>query len=109
MEQPTNNNVKAIITGASKGLGKAIAVKFAQNGIDCAIVGRDKSGLEKTRDKVTSYGQDCLIIEADLQNKEEVEKIANKALEHNPYWDILVNNAGVAKKIPLLEVDDENW
>lgn len=99
----------ALVTGGSRGFGRAIAVKFAKEGLDCAIVGRDKSGLAETKKLVEDHGRNCLSIVADLQKKEDVQRIGREALDYSPHWDILVNNAGVAKRIPLLEIDEKNW
>ncbi|MCF8229825.1 MAG: SDR family oxidoreductase [Bacteroidales bacterium] len=102
-------NKKALITGGSKGIGKAIALAFAREGIDIAISGRNENALLKTAEEIQQYDVDCLVLAADMAKDEEVKEAAQKALDFSPHWDILVNNAGIAKKVPLLELEMKDW
>lgn len=99
----------ALITGGSKGLGKAIAIKFAKNKINIGIAGRDLKALEETAIIIRNLGVECHIFVADLNNKKEINKLAESAFAISKRWDILVNNAGFALKKPLLELDMEDW
>src|SRR5262245_23084744 len=100
---------RALVTGASKGIGAAIAAVFADAGADVALVGRDTHGLEKTRQVVAGKGRRCLVIEADLRTVEGPRLTGAKALEFFGTVDILVNNAGIALASSLLETPLPHW
>jgi NAD(P)-dependent dehydrogenase (short-subunit alcohol dehydrogenase family) len=100
---------RALVTGASKGLGAEIAAVLADAGADVAIVGRDAKGLEATRQAVVGKGRRCVAIQADLGTVDGPRKAGAKALEFFGTVDILVNNAGVFYRQPLLETTVENW
>ncbi|MDZ7743672.1 MAG: SDR family oxidoreductase [Bacteroidota bacterium] len=102
-------NKYAFVSGASRGIGKEIALTFARNGADLAISGRNEELLLQTAEEVQQYDVDCLVLQADLAKDTEVRDAVEKALQFSPRWDILVNNAGIAKKIPLLELDLKDW
>ena len=99
----------ALVTGGSKGLGKAIALKFAQNKINIGIIGRDTKALEETSKTIINMGVDCHVFVADLSNDSDINNLAKEAFSKSQHWDILVNNAGYAIKKPLLELDIEDW
>src|SRR5882757_4374930 len=94
---------RALVTGASKGIGAEIATVLADAGADVAIVGRDAAGLESTKQKVVAKGRRCLAIQADLQTAEGPRTAAAKALEFFGTVDILVNNAGIFHRQNILE------
>lgn len=100
---------RALVTGASKGIGAEIATVLADAGADVAIVGRDKAGLEDTRKAVASKGRKCFVIEADLQTIDGARLAGKKALESLGTVDILVNNAGVFYRQSILETTVEQW
>lgn len=99
----------ALITGASRGIGKQIALHFAKEGANVAINGRNEEKLLETAAEIQKYGVDCLILAADMNREEDVREMAKLALDYSPHWDILVNNAGSAKKLPLLEAGMNDW
>jgi len=99
----------ALITGGSKGLGKAIALKFAQNNINIGITGRDSKALEETASIIRKTGVECHVFVADLNVESDIKKLAQEAFSKVEYWKILVNNAGYAIKKPLLELKLEDW
>jgi NAD(P)-dependent dehydrogenase (short-subunit alcohol dehydrogenase family) len=100
---------KALVTGASKGIGAEICAVFAEAGADIAAVGRDLPDLEKTAGRVRSFGRDCLTIEAELSTVEGPRWAARRALDAWGTIDILVNSAGVALTAPALELSAEDW
>lgn len=100
---------KAIVSGASKGLGADIALALAKAGASLAILGRDIEGLKKTQALIEQEQQDCLIIQVDLHDKQAIKTACDKILSHSPSWDILVNNAGISKASLLLETSAEDW
>lgn len=102
-------NQRALITGASRGLGAEIAAVFADAGADLDITGRDAAGLEATRQVVENKGRRCLSVEADLRTLEGPRVAGRKALEFLGTVDILVNSAGVVFVDSLLGTSLEHW
>ncbi|MFY9301531.1 MAG: SDR family NAD(P)-dependent oxidoreductase [Candidatus Nitrosotenuis sp.] len=96
----------ALVTGSSRGIGKAIAALFAKEGATVTITGRDEARLEKTAKELGGV----LSIPADIRKEAEVQSVINKIIEKYGRLDILVNNAGVFTKIkPLHEISESEW
>jgi len=93
----------AIVTGASRGLGAAMAIALAEAGADVAIVAR--GDLRATATSIEKLGRRVIPIEADLENRASVDRI----IEHAPDADILVNNAGIIRRAALLDYSDADW
>jgi 3-oxoacyl-[acyl-carrier protein] reductase len=89
-------NKKAIITGGSRGLGKATALAFAKEGIDVAITGRNEKALKETVAELQSYGVQACYSVFDISNYEEVKSSIKTIVNTLGTVDILVNNAGIA-------------
>lgn len=99
------SNKVALITGGSRGIGKAIAKEFASNGASIVISGKDKTNLEKTASEIGMFG-----VLADIRKDSDVQNLVNKTVEKFGRLDILVNNAGIFPKIKLLhEISDSEW
>ena len=100
---------KALVTGASRGIGRAIAIKFAENG---AIVGinyfKDDEGARKTLNAVKEYGEGILI-KGDVGDFEEAGKIVRKFVDFAGNIDIVVNNAGIYIRKNFEEIDEKQW
>ena len=94
---------KALVTGASKGIGVALCGVLSEAGADIVAVARDEAGLAEARAAVESNGRRCLTIRADLSQSDAAEGAAREALAAWGTIDILVNNAGVS--VPKLMVD----
>ena len=84
----------ALITGGSSGIGKAIALVYAEAGADVAIAARGLERLEQAAEEVRGHGHKVVAIQADVSDARQVDKIAAKAIEDLGRIDILVNNAG---------------
>jgi 3-hydroxy acid dehydrogenase / malonic semialdehyde reductase len=100
-----------IITGASSGIGKACAMKFAQHGFDLIITGRRKERLVHLQKEIASqFGQRALPLNFDIRDKAKVE---NAISSLDPEWekiDILINNAGLALDLkPMTDGDVDDW
>lgn len=94
----------AIVTGGSRGIGKATASLLAQHGAHVVVTSRNKSGLEHTK------GQNIMEISGDIRNNADVENVVKRTVETFGRIDILVNNAGIFPKIkPLHEISEEEW
>ena len=99
----------ALVTGASKGIGREICRVLADAGADIAAVARDRDGLAEVKRTVEAMGRRYLAIEADLATVEGPQKAAHAALEAWGAIDILVNNAGVTAIEIILEAKVESW
>lgn len=89
------NNKVAIVTGASRGIGRATSVELAKNGVNVALIGREQKDLEEAAYQVRSHGQEALVLSADVTQEEELERIVHETLSHWGHVDILVSNAGI--------------
>jgi 3-oxoacyl-[acyl-carrier protein] reductase len=100
----------AIVTGASRGIGRVIALKFAREGMAVALTARDKSLLKKVSEEIISTGgQQPLIIPADLRDMSQIPLIPEQVMEKWGRIDILVNNAGLGYLKTFLEIKPEEF
>lgn len=102
----------ALVTGAGRGIGRAIALAFAREGANVAITARTSTELANVAHEIEQTGAKVVCIEADLADLSSPQRIVDKSLETFGSLDILVNNAGVvsaADPRPLVEFRDEFW
>jgi len=99
----------AVVTGASRGLGRAIALALAEAGADVALAARAKRDLEDTGALVQRAGRRALVAPTDVASYAEVEALMGRAVRELGRLDIVVNNAGVAKVAPLAEMTPDDW
>ena len=100
------NGKKAIVTGANRSIGKAIALAFAKEGADVAISYRsDEKGAKETIEAVEAVGCQGKFIRADFRNSNEIERFFEEALGFLGHVDILVNNAAGYNTSPLLDLE----
>ena len=85
----------AIVTGGSKGIGRAIALAFAEHGCDVAIAARGPEALDRTRQEIETTGRKALAVQTDVRNDEDVQRLYRETVLHFGGVDILVNNAAV--------------
>ena len=95
----------ALVTGASKGLGREIAVVFAEAGANLVLTARSADLLEEARAEAASHGADCITVPGDIRDDVTLDALKGICLERN--LDILVNNAGIVDITPLEQVSDE--
>lgn len=100
---------KAIITGGSRGLGKATALAFAQLGIDVAITGRNEAKLKETVSELKALGVNAFYEVFDVANYDEVKTGIKNSIANLGSVDILVNNAGIAAFGTLNDMDSKLW
>lgn len=100
---------RALITGASSGIGQAIAEVFADAGADVLGQGRDAARLAETGARVAALGRNFAAIPGDLSDAGEVQAIAARALAAAPRIDILVNSAGIALTGPAVGYSLADW
>lgn len=104
----------ALITGATRGIGKGIALKFASEGANIAFTGRGANedmlaALEATRQEVEALGVKCIAYASDAANYAQTEETVKKVKEDFGSIDILVNNAGITKDGLMLRMTEEQW
>lgn len=99
---------RALVTGASRGIGRAIALAFAAAGADLVLAARTQGELETLAAEVRALGRDCLVLPADLRQPAQIAALAGAALAAGPV-DILVNNAGVGSWAPVAELTLDDY
>ncbi|HKP53896.1 MAG TPA: SDR family NAD(P)-dependent oxidoreductase [Chloroflexia bacterium] len=100
---------RVLVTGASRGIGRAIALAFAWAGADVAATARTAADLDILVTEIEGLGRRCLAAPCDVTDPEQVEQMAARALEGLGGIDILVNNAGNAESHPFLNHPDDLW
>lgn len=101
---------KALVTGASKGVGKGIALELARCGADVAVnYNSDKDGADATVAEIQSMGRDAFIVQANVGASSEVDAMFAAVSARFPQLHIMVNNAGVQTWKPLLELEEAEW
>lgn len=99
----------ALVTGAGRGIGKALALGLAEAGADVAIVARTQEHLMEVAEEIKRMGRTAYVAAADVTSREQVEKAVESVLNKAGRVDILVNNAGMNIRTPALDVTDEEW
>jgi glucose 1-dehydrogenase len=100
----------AIVTGATSGIGKAIADRFAAEGAHVVINYRPRPGNEeKARTQAASYSIEALPVAGDVSQRADIESLVNQCVARFGRLDIAINNAGIEISRPFLEVTDEEW
>jgi len=99
----------AIITGASKGLGREISLSFAREGAFVGLFARDEKALMNLKEEIEKEGGRAIVLKGDATVYDDVRKAVHKFLNEAGKIDILVNNAGIGEVIPLLEMKEEDW
>lgn len=99
----------ALITGASRGIGYAIATALAQKGVNIAVNSSSATNLKHVTKDLSSYGAGVFACPADLSNPETSAKIIKDVIAHFGKLDILINNAGIAIPKPITATTTEEW
>lgn len=99
----------ALVTGASKGLGRAMAIGLAKAGAGIALCARDAKGLSESREKVAEHGVRAEVFTMDVLRRESVREAVESVVASFGKIDILVNNAGVNVRKPTLDLSGEEW
>ncbi|MCM1376880.1 MAG: SDR family NAD(P)-dependent oxidoreductase [Clostridium sp.] len=102
--------MNVIITGASSGIGRSCALKFAAAGYDVVITGRNESKLSSLRDEILALGRRCMILLFDVRDREKASELLCNLPEEWKDVDVLVNNAGLALGLePMDEGSFDDW
>jgi len=103
------DNKTAVVTGASRGLGRAIAIALASAGANVFLSARNRTLLEETSDIIKREGGKTEIFVSDVSEKEGAERIIDNAVKTFGSIDVLVNNAGILIEKPAIETDKDDW
>ncbi len=99
----------AVVTGGTQGIGRASALRFAQEGANVAICARNADRLEQTAAELRKTGVDVVSMSADCSKAEDIERFIGAVVKKFGRIDILVNNAGESMRGKFLETGDEKW
>ena len=99
-----------VVTGASRGLGRAIAIAYAKQGADI-VINYHKSDLdaEITKAAIEGYGVRCIAVKGDIGKEDDVIKLKNETLNEFGHVDILINNAGIVYDLPFEDRNPSHW
>ena len=99
----------AIVTGAGRGIGRAIALAFAREGATVALASRSADEVERTAAEVRARGGRALPLPTDVTSRAAVEELVSRTLDETKRLDILVNNAGVFVWRAFAKLEEEDW
>ena len=100
---------RALVFGGTSGLGRSIALGMAEAGADVVAVSRRAEEVAKAAAEIRALGRRSLEISADVTRREDVQKVVDRMVGEMGRIDILVNSAGTTKKVPSLDLSDEDW
>ncbi|KRD99784.1 MULTISPECIES: glucose 1-dehydrogenase [Priestia] len=98
----------AAITGATRGIGRSMAIALAEAGSDIALLQRSKEFLG-VKEEIERLGRKCFIVNCDLENASEVSEAISSVVAYFGKLDILVNNAGIQRRSPAVDFAEEDW
>jgi len=100
----------AIVTGAGRGIGRAIALRLARDGADVVIAEVDMQAARSVVEEIEALGRKALAVEVDVSRKPQVQNMAQRTLDEWNHIDILVNNAGIlGPTCPVAEIEEADW
>ncbi len=104
------DNKTVFVTGGSRGIGKEVSLKFAENGYNVVInYVSSKTNVEELKSEFESKGVKSLIMQADVTEKEAIDEVVKKAIEEFGSIDVLVNNAGITRDNLLMRMSEEEF
>jgi acetoacetyl-CoA reductase/3-oxoacyl-[acyl-carrier protein] reductase len=100
----------ALVTGASRGIGRAIAVELAREGANVAVnYASSEAKAQEVKAEIEKLGRECLLVKANQADAKEARGMVDKVASHFGHLDILVNNAGITRDALLPRMSDEQW
>ncbi|EKF37455.1 3-oxoacyl-[acyl-carrier-protein] reductase [Bacillus xiamenensis] len=103
-------NQTAVVTGASRGIGRSIAIDLAKNGANVVVnYSGNEAKANEVVDEIKALGQQAFAVKADVSNAEEVQSLMKQAIDTFGSIDILVNNAGITKDNLLMRMKENEW
>ncbi len=109
MSENTQNKKTVIVTGSGQGIGKSIALVFAENNYNVVISDINLENAKKVEEEIKSKRQSAVVIGCDVSKIEDIKNLVKKTLEVYPEINVLVNNAGIFPFKPFLEITEEDW
>ena len=98
------------VTGGTRGIGKAIALKYAENGYNIVInYVSDKTNVDEIKKEFSKYGVESLVVKADVSKAEEVDRAVKQAIDKFGKIEVLVNNAGITRDTLLMRMKEEDF
>jgi NAD(P)-dependent dehydrogenase (short-subunit alcohol dehydrogenase family) len=103
-------NQVALVTGAGRGIGRAIALRYGKEGASIAVnYEKNRDAAEEVAEALRQLGRSVLVVQADVSRSEHVREMMERVMEAFGRLDILVNNAGVARRVPFLQITEQEW
>lgn len=99
----------AVVTGASSGIGRAIAEKLGVVGAHVYLAGRTREDMEATKTRIETSGGRATVMVLDVREVQQVQGLVQRAAEETGRLDIMVNNAGLSYPSPIIDADPEEW
>jgi 3-oxoacyl-[acyl-carrier protein] reductase len=99
----------ALVTGAARGIGEAIALTLAREGADVVVTDVDLEGVQRVAQEIEGLGRKAKAIQADVSQREAVQRLVSEAVSLFGKVDILVNNAGIIRRGTFLDHDPQDW
>jgi len=99
----------SLITGGAQGIGKELALSFADAGSDIIVCDVNQDALDETAKEIAEKGRECLAVKADVTNAKDVDEVVTKSLDKYQRIDILINNAGITRDNLLARMSEDEW
>jgi NAD(P)-dependent dehydrogenase (short-subunit alcohol dehydrogenase family) len=109
MAAPVLTGQAAIVTGAGRGIGKAIALRFAREGADVGVLEIDGETAAAVAGEIQALGRRAVLAPVDVSDPDAVNAAVTKVTEELGRLDVLVNNAGIEARAPFLEITPDDW
>jgi NADP-dependent 3-hydroxy acid dehydrogenase YdfG len=106
---PSLTGRTAVVTGASSGIGRAIAEKLGSAGAHVYLAGRTAAAMEESKKRIESAGGKATPVVTDVRDTAQVQALVDQAAEETGRLDVMVNNAGVSHPSPILDADPQEW
>lgn len=104
------SNKVALVTGASRGIGKEIALQLAKSGADLVLnYAGNRQKAEDVKQEIESYGRKAILVQGDVSQSEDVKRLFDETVSAFGKLDILVNNAGITRDALLLRMKEQDW
>ena len=99
----------AVVTGASSGIGRAVAEKLGAAGASVYLAGRTRTAMVASKERIEAGGGHAVVVETDVRDVRQVQELVARAVRDTGRLDVMVNNAGVSYPSPIADADPEEW